>query len=100
MKTFILITFLILILITPPLYAASSIIQAKGMMCESCVQTVTDGFMKIEGVKNVTINLENQTVTVESDMPIEPDSARTILTDRGYEFIEIQTENPISSINE
>lgn len=100
MKVFFFINFLFLVFVYAPLQAATYIVQAKGMMCESCVQTVTDGFMKIEGVKNVTVDLENQTVSIDSDAPIAAEAAKTIMTERGYEFIEINVANPISSFNE
>lgn len=66
--------------------AKTYIIQAEGMVCQACVETVTDGFQKLDENASVTVNLEKQTVTVDID-DIPKETAEKIITDRGYKFI-------------
>jgi copper chaperone CopZ len=83
MKTLLLTLFL---LIPTNLMAKTYVIQAEGMVCQACVETVTDGFQKLDENASVTVNLEKQTVTVDVDKLSET-QARTVLEGRDYKFI-------------
>lgn len=66
-------------------------VQADGMTCQACVEMVTDAFQEFEGVENVTVDLENQTITVDSGdkTNITDDQITELLDKRGYKFISI-----------
>ena len=66
--------------------AKTYVIQAEGMMCQACVETVTDGFQKIDENANVTVDLEKQIVTVDMDKLSEA-QAKDILENRDFKFI-------------
>jgi len=68
--------------------AKTYVIQAEGMMCQACVETVTDGFQSTNETAKVNVDLEKQTITVDIDK-ISAEQAKKILEDRGYQFISI-----------
>ena len=73
---------------TTTLMAKTYVIQAEGMMCQACVETVTDGFQSTNETAKVNVELEKQTITVNIDK-ISGEQAKKILEDRGYQFISI-----------
>lgn len=77
-----------------PLQAKTVTLNVQGMMCESCAQSVTDGFMDVEGVTAVQVDLEDQTVTIDMDdqHDITDQQAAKIMTDRGYVFQSMQVK--------
>ncbi len=83
----------IALLLMPTLTMADTIIvQTGGMSCESCAQTVTQGFEGKTGVNDIQIDLEKQLVTIDvdnvdnlSDIDIEK-----TLTERDYEFVSVE----------
>lgn len=58
-------------------------IKIEGMMCESCVKTVSEGISKVKGVKTVEVDLKKGTATVESDGASEEDIVMAVL-DSGF----------------
>ncbi len=43
------------------------IINVEGMSCDHCVQTITKAVMDVQGVKEVSVNLEGKQVSVDYD---------------------------------
>ena len=84
--------FTAVLFLSMPLMAKTYVIQAEGMMCESCAQTVTEGFQKIDEAARVNVDLEKQTVTlnVAETIEISKEEADQILEERGYKFISIK----------
>jgi copper chaperone CopZ len=72
--------------------AKTFMVQADGMTCQACVEMVTDAFQEFEGVENVTVDLENQTITVDSGdkTNITDDQITELLDKRGYKFISVE----------
>ncbi len=62
----------------------------KGMMCMHCVAHVTDALKKIEGVKEVEVDLKEEKAVVVSDEKIADDKIIAAVTDAGYEVAEIK----------
>lgn len=83
------IIFIIALLFAPTLMAKTYIIQADGMMCQACVETITDGFKNIHESSDVKIDLELQTISVNIDdgVNLNPDTVKSLLNKRGYTFI-------------
>ncbi len=75
-----------------PVMAKKFVVQAEGMTCQACVEMVTDAFHEFEGVNNVSVDLENQTITVQStdETNITDDQIIELLDKRGYKFISIK----------
>lgn len=42
-------------------------INVAGMSCDHCVQTITKAVMDVQGVKEVSVNLEGKQVSVDYD---------------------------------
>ena len=42
-------------------------IHVEGMSCDHCVQTITKAVMDVQGVKEVSVNLEGKQVSVDYD---------------------------------
>ena len=56
------------------------------MVCDFCAQSIEKVFMKIDEVKGIKINLENQKVVIYLDEKtnIEDDIISALLKDAGY----------------
>ena len=61
-------------------------INVNGMVCDFCAQSIEKVFMKIDEVKGIKINLENQKVVIylEEKTNIEDDIISALLKDAGY----------------
>lgn len=81
-----------LFLTTSSAMADTIIVQTGGMSCESCAQTVTQGFEGKTGVNDIQIDLENQLVTIDVDSVDNLSDAEIekTLTERDYEFISVK----------
>jgi len=86
MKTKILIT-LFAVFLSIPVTAKALVIQADGMMCQACVETVTESFQTFDNVENVTVDLENQTITI--DAQISDEDIKKLLDSHGYKMISV-----------
>jgi len=81
------------LLFTLPATAKTITIQAEGMMCQACAETVTEGFHKFDSESMVDVNLETQivTVTMADDTQLSPEMIEAIFTERGYRAISIES---------
>lgn len=60
----------------------------KGMTCGHCVSSVTTELMKLDGVTEVTVDLEPQglsAVHITSNDEISPELAREAIEEAGYQ---------------
>ena len=55
----------------------------KGLTCEACVKLSKKRLMKIEGVKDASVDLNGE-VSVSSDIKISLDDVRDTLKDTSY----------------
>jgi mercuric ion binding protein len=64
----------------------TAIIQAKSMVCGTCVSTITKAVNKVEGVKGVEVDLKAKTVQVKY-MPGQTDlkTIETAISNAGYD---------------
>ena len=65
-----------------------------GMTCGHCVSAVTSELEAVDGVKNVSVDLnvgEASEVTVVSDAPLAEDALRAAIDEAGYEITAIST---------
>jgi copper chaperone CopZ len=57
------------------------------MTCAHCVSSVTEELTAIDGVENVTVDLNaggTSRVTIHSAAPIDPDTVRAAVEEAGY----------------
>ena len=81
-----LITFLLIVIITFGLYAVEntkSVITVEGMKDKSCAEKVTKEINKIEGVENVSIDLESGKVTILHEN-VDSKSLNSAIINAGY----------------
>ena len=56
----------------------------KGMHCEACTKLTTKRIRAIEGVSNVSVDLESRSANVESDRPVTAEEINAVLVDSSY----------------
>jgi copper chaperone len=60
-------------------------IKVKGMSCQHCVMAVTKALEEIEGIKNVTVDLEGDEASFDETRPVDRETIRERISDAGYE---------------
>jgi copper chaperone CopZ len=67
-------------------------IKVSGMSCEECSKTLDDLFTREESVQDVTVDLENQLVSIDTiaDQTIEDDKIQEIVDWAGFDLINIK----------
>jgi copper chaperone len=66
---------------------STSTYTVEGMTCGHCVASVTEEVKKIEGVRDVQVDLESGAVTVTSDADLETASVKAAVEEAGYELV-------------
>lgn len=61
-------------------------IRIKGMSCAHCVMAVTKALKGVEGVENVSVNLEKEEATFDETRPVPMETLRRRIEDAGYEL--------------
>lgn len=70
----------------------TKVMTIEGMMCGHCTGRVQKALEALDGVKEVTMSLENKTATIEADETVAEDSMIAAVTEAGYEVKDIQTK--------
>ncbi|NVN49550.1 heavy metal-associated domain-containing protein [Mycolicibacterium hippocampi] len=65
---------------------SSTTITVAGMSCGGCASSVRAELSAIPGVVDVTIDVSNGTVTIDSDAPVEATAVRTAVEEAGYQL--------------
>lgn len=63
----------------------NSVVKVKGMSCQHCAMAVKKTLSSLEGVKDVSVNLENAEATLTHDGPIDMKQVRDRIEKAGYE---------------
>ena len=61
-------------------------IKVKGMSCQHCVQAVTKALSGIDGIENVSVDLESGTASYDEKRQVPADEVRSAIEDAGYEL--------------
>ncbi len=61
-------------------------LKIEGMMCKHCVMHVEDALKKVDGVKNVTVSLENKNAVVELEKDVDNSVFKEVIKKAGYEM--------------
>lgn len=59
-------------------------ILATNIKCSGCANTITQGISKLSGVKNVSVDIGKNIVTIEHDEQINKNDFTKTLTKLGY----------------
>ena len=70
----------------------TKVISIEGMMCGHCTRTVQKALEAVEGVKAVTMSLEQKNATVELASDVADEVLTKAVTDAGYEVKGITTK--------
>ena len=62
-------------------------LKIEGMMCAHCQKHVHDALAKMDGVTDVTVDLEGKTATVQATRAIGRDEFAAVITEAGYELV-------------
>ena len=60
------------------------------MMCDHCVQHVTQALEGVRGVKNVHVSLDTNSATLDAGMFASDDKLKKAVKDAGYEVTSIR----------
>lgn len=61
-------------------------LKIEGMMCKHCVMHVEEALKKVDGVKNVTVSLENKNAVVELEKDVDDSVFKEVIKKAGYEM--------------
>ena len=70
----------------------TKVISIEGMMCSHCTGTVQKALEAVEGVKAVTMSLEQKNAAVELASDVADDVLAKAVTDAGYEVKAVITK--------
>lgn len=65
-------------------------IKIEGMSCEHCVNRIDKALRKIDGVKDVSIDLNKKMALIEIDNNVKEEKIKETIDDLGYEVKEIK----------
>ena len=61
-------------------------VTVVGMSCERCVNAIRAEVGRIDGVRDVDVDLDSGAVTVTSDNPVQDATLRDAVEEAGYEL--------------
>lgn len=61
--------------------------QVTGMTCGHCVTSVTEQIQRIDGVRDVAVDLGTGTVTVTAGRPVSAHAIATAVREAGYQVV-------------
>ena len=62
-----------------------AVIKVKGMTCNHCVKAVTKALNEIDGIENVSVNLEKGEAVYDETNPVEMNVIKEKIKKAGYE---------------
>ena len=60
-------------------------VKIKGMKCGHCVGAVTEALSNLDGIKNVTVNLEENAATYDEENPVSKKEIAKAIDAIGFE---------------
>ena len=64
-------------------------VYIEGMMCAHCVKHVNDALLKLNGVTDVSVSLENKNAVITAASSLTNDEITKAITDAGYTVTKI-----------
>ena len=65
-------------------------IQLENLSCQNCVKHVTQHFLSMEGVSDVTVDLDKQTAEVIADRSLSVEDYQVALSKTIYKVLGVQ----------
>ena len=65
----------------------NKVIEVKGMTCGHCANSVTTELKKISGVSDVSVDVENGKVTIDSAAELDASAIAAAIEEAGYELV-------------
>ncbi|WPC39485.1 heavy-metal-associated domain-containing protein [Clostridium sp. JS66] len=62
----------------------------QGMSCGHCVNHVKTALEELEGVTNVSVDLDSKIAIIEADREIEDGDIRSAVEDAGYDIVSVE----------
>lgn len=62
----------------------------QGMSCGHCVNHVKAALEELEGVTNVSVDLDSKIAIIEADREIEDGDIRSAVEDAGYDIVSVE----------
>jgi len=72
---------------------ADTIAEVNGMVCDFCAQALEKVFLKEDGVKGITVSLDDQTVTIhykDGAHPLHEEEIERLIEWGGYDFVGVR----------
>ena len=66
---------------------AMATINVKGMSCGHCVSAVTDALNALEGVENVSVDLDKGEATYDESVPVPIEKVKDAISAVGFEVV-------------
>lgn len=66
------------------------LLKIEGMVCGNCVKHVSKALMEIEGISDVTVQLEAKTALIQMSHTVPDDRLKTAVEDAGYQLVSVQ----------
>ena len=65
-------------------------LKVEGMMCQHCVQHVTNALQVVEGVEKAQVDLKKKRAVVTLNAPVSDEALAAAVKDAGYEVTQIK----------
>lgn len=62
----------------------------QGMSCGHCVNHVKTALEELQGVTNVSVDLDSKIAIIEADREIEDGDIRSAVEDAGYDIVSVE----------
>jgi copper chaperone len=66
---------------------AETIYRVQGMTCGHCASAVTEEITRIDGVRQVDVDVAGGSVVVTSEQPVDRDAVAAAVTEAGYQLV-------------
>ena len=65
-------------------------VQLENLSCQNCVKHVTQHFLSMEGVSDVTVDLDKQTAEIITERPLTVEDYQAALNKTIYKVLVVQ----------
>jgi len=65
-------------------------VQLEKLSCQNCVKHVTQHFLSMEGVSDVTVDLDKQTAEIITESPLTVEDYQAALSKTIYKVLAVQ----------
>jgi copper chaperone len=66
---------------------AQTTYRVQGMTCGHCASAVTEEITRIDGVRQVDVDVAGGSVVVTSEQPVDRDAVAAAVTEAGYQLV-------------